>query len=202
VSIDELVKVAAPVLQALSIAVTAGFAVAGLNAWRRQLVGKRRIEIAEETLFAVYKVRDAFPFFRSPGVPFASEGSTRPGRGENESAGIASMRDAYFVPIERLQDTRIADAFAQLSKAALLCETYFGTANTKPFHEILRARNRVLVGAQMLMRTSGDSATDRNLVRKWETDIWAGVGEPDDIAAIVERSVGEIEAMCRPLLKA
>ncbi len=164
------------------------------------MVGKRRIEVAEETLLAAYKVRDSFPYFRSPGRPFAGEGSTRPGRGENEPAGMATMRDSYFVPIERLQDARIVDAFAQFSKAALLSETYFGTVTAKPFHEILRARNRVVVAAQMLMRTSGDDTVDLNLRHRWEAEAWAGLGEPDEIAATVERSVQEIEAMFRPLL--
>jgi len=198
-TLEDVVKIAAPALQALSIAVTAGFAIKGLNAWRRQVVGKRRIEVAEETLLAAYKIRDAFPYFRSPGRPFSSEGSTRPGRGENESAGLQSTRDSYFVPIERLQDPRIVDAFAHFSRAALLCETYFGTATAKPFHEILRARNRVVVAAQMLMRTSPDDV-DRKLRNSWEGDIWAGAREPDDIAATVERSVQEIEAMVRPIL--
>lgn len=199
-TLDEFVRIAAPTLQALSIAVTAVFAIIGLNAWRRQLVGKRRIETAEETLLAAYKVRDAFTYFRSPGRPFAGEGSTRPGRGENESEGLASIKDSYFVPIERLQDARIVEAFAQLSKAALLSETYFGTATAKPFQDILQARNRVVVAAQMLLRTAGDESVNPKLRERWEAEIWAGKPEEDEIAATVEKSIYEIEAMCRPLL--
>src|SRR5206468_9776871 len=103
-------------LQATSIAVTAGFAIAGLSAWRRQLVGKRKIEIAEDTLVAVYKVRDAFTYLRSSGA-FTTEGQSRPNR-ENETESVRSLRDTYFVPLERMQAT--SDAFAQLWKPGIL----------------------------------------------------------------------------------
>jgi len=39
--IGDWLQIAATILQALSIALTAWFAILGLSAWRRQLVGKR-----------------------------------------------------------------------------------------------------------------------------------------------------------------
>jgi hypothetical protein len=50
--LETWLKVAATVLQAISVAVAAFFAILGLNAWRRQLIGKRKVEIAEEALLA------------------------------------------------------------------------------------------------------------------------------------------------------
>jgi hypothetical protein len=44
------VEVASKLLPAVAIAVTAVFAILGLNAWRRQMVGKRKFEVAEEGL--------------------------------------------------------------------------------------------------------------------------------------------------------
>ena len=47
---NEPVRLAAVIVQAAAIVVTAAFAVFGLRAWRKQLIGKRKVEIAEETL--------------------------------------------------------------------------------------------------------------------------------------------------------
>jgi hypothetical protein len=55
-----ITDVASPLLQAASITVTAIFAILGLQAWRRQIIGQRRIQVAEETLVATYKVHQEF----------------------------------------------------------------------------------------------------------------------------------------------
>jgi hypothetical protein len=63
---EEFVKIAAPALQALAILVTAIFASLGLNAWRRQLLGKRRFEVAEEVLLAAHKAKLSLAYVRNP----------------------------------------------------------------------------------------------------------------------------------------
>lgn len=198
---DQLAKIsalAAPMLQAVSISVTAIFAIVGLNAWRRQLVGKRRIEIAEQTLLAAYKMRDAFTYFRSVGA-FTGEGRSRPDR-DDEPEAIRSQGDAYFVPIERIKAT--SDAFAEFSKAALMCEVYFGTATAKPFHDVLRMRNRVVISARMLLTMTQQKRNDAKNRDRWEADIWEGSHPEirDEIAETVSVAIQTIEAMCRPLL--
>ena len=45
---EDFFEHAPAILQAVSIAVTAVFAIIGLNAWRRQLIGRRRFEVAEQ----------------------------------------------------------------------------------------------------------------------------------------------------------
>ena len=52
------VSAIANVLTALSAAVAAGFGVRSLNAWRRETIGRRKVEVAEETLTSFYRVRD------------------------------------------------------------------------------------------------------------------------------------------------
>ena len=56
----------AAVVQAIAVVVTACFASLGLNAWRRQLVGKRRLEVAEEMLLAAYKAENNLRHVRNP----------------------------------------------------------------------------------------------------------------------------------------
>lgn len=113
---DALFTFAPPVLQAVSVAVTAVFAILGLRAWRRQLLGRRKIEIAEGTLFAAYKIKEAMSYIRGPGLV---GGSTRP-RQPDEPEGLASRRGSYFVPLERMQ--KASGDFAEFEKMKLLCQ--------------------------------------------------------------------------------
>jgi hypothetical protein len=200
---EEVVKIIATLLQALAILVTAIFASRGLQAWRAQLVGKRKFEIAEEALLAAYKVRNAMSYIRSPGA-FGGEGGTRP-RSEPESEGIARAKDTYFVPLERMQKT--SDDFARLEKMRLLCQVHFGSESAKPFDAILRARHTVAVAARMLINTAGEQGVGGKLREQWQGQIWESYGSGGDSAddAIVKSviaAVEQIEAMCRPHLKA
>jgi hypothetical protein len=65
-TLEETLKLAATLLQAVSIAVTAGFAVAGLSAWRKQLVGKRKFDVAEEAMALFAKLRADIQYIRNP----------------------------------------------------------------------------------------------------------------------------------------
>src|SRR5712691_9185860 len=101
--IEEIIKITATVLQAAAVIVTAIFASLGLRAWRAQLIGKRKFEIAEASLLAAYKVKNAMSYIRNSGS-FGGEGRTRP-RAETEGEDLARAKDVYFAPIERMQKT-------------------------------------------------------------------------------------------------
>lgn len=65
----------ADILQSISMILACWAVIAGIDAWRREFVGKRRIELAEETLEAFYALRDAIAFIRNP-FSSTQEGST------------------------------------------------------------------------------------------------------------------------------
>jgi hypothetical protein len=199
---DDFLRYAPSILQAVSITVTALFAIAGLRAWKRQIIGKRRIEVAEEALLAAYKARNAMSYVRNP-ASFGGEGATRPRR-EGEDQGIAMARDAEFAPLERLQKAN-AD-FAELEKTRLLCEVHFGPEAAEPFNAILESRNAVWIAASTLV---GYTEHQRELQAQWiqrlRRDIWESYGAPDTKDAIAEKvteAVKKIEGLCRPHLKA
>jgi hypothetical protein len=201
---EALFKFAPPLIQAVSVAVTAVFAVIGLRAWRRQLLGRRKIEIAEGTLLATYKIQEAMAYIRNPGALVG--GSTRE-RQPDESDSVARLRDTYFVPLERMQKT--SGDFAEFEKMQLLCQVYFDHEAGQSFERVKKARHTVSVAARMLLQTAGehgmDSASNRKLVAKWCSHIWEGYGvegaQPDELTEMVSRAVADIEAMCRPHLR-
>lgn len=60
---EDAIRILGTILQTASIVLTALFAIAGLEAWRRQLLGKRRMEVADA------RVLNRLPLFGSTTVP-------------------------------------------------------------------------------------------------------------------------------------
>jgi hypothetical protein len=56
----------APLVQALSVIAACWAIIAGINAWKREYIGKRQIDLAEQTLAKFFEVKDAIRFIRNP----------------------------------------------------------------------------------------------------------------------------------------
>jgi hypothetical protein len=87
------------IAQSLSVIVASAVAIYGIDAWRRQFVGRRRIELAEETLALFYQARDIIRAIRSP-FGWSGEGQTRK-RAPNERPEDKEALDRAYVLIER-----------------------------------------------------------------------------------------------------
>jgi len=185
----------AAVLQAIAIIVTAYFASRGLSAWRRQLIGKRRIEVAEEMLLAAYKAESSLRHVRNP-LNFG-EGRSRE-RDPDERPGVASRKDMYFVPLERIRG--LSDELAQLSKVRFLAVVHFGQEAALPFDAIRKAYHEVAVAARMLITSVGELAPSDTSKARWEATIWNIGAEDDPIATGVAKAVRDLETFCRPHL--
>jgi hypothetical protein len=92
------------IIQAVSLTVAAWTAVYGINAWRREFVGKKRIDLAEEVLARFYEASDVIRIIRSP-LGYVGEGSTRQA-GENESPEAKQILDRAYVVFERYEKYR------------------------------------------------------------------------------------------------
>lgn len=200
-ALEETVKIVSTLIQAGAILVTAYFASKGLNVWRRQLIGKRKIEVAEETLIATYRVQRALIHVRDSGS-FGGEGSSRP-RTADEPDETTRLRDSYYVPLERIQ--KYKDDIAQFSKVRVLAQVYFGPEADKPFDEILQVFNRVAFASRTLTSTLNQRmgrAGERMqpMADRWEAEIWAR-NDDDEISKAVRNAAREIEGLCRPHLK-
>jgi hypothetical protein len=163
-------KDVAIVIQALAVTIAAFSAVFGINAWRRQLIGGKRAEVAERVLTAFYEARDIFASARLP-ASFAGEGRTRE-RAPGETEDQARSRDAYFTPAERLIASR--EFFMALNASRDRFIAYFGHDAAGPFATILQVRNRLLISARMLGMTTrrDDGRLDYTQWERWEADIW------------------------------
>jgi len=86
-------------LKNISLIIASGTVIFGINAWRREFIGRRKIELAEETLVLFFEARDVVSWIRSP-MGFAGEGQTRKAK-ENETPEEKEVMDHAFTVIER-----------------------------------------------------------------------------------------------------
>jgi hypothetical protein len=85
--------------QAVAV-ISACFAIiSGVSAWKREFIGKRQIELAEQTLANFFEVKDSIAFIRNP---FASsdEGKSR-AKNESETKEESELLNRGYIVVER-----------------------------------------------------------------------------------------------------
>lgn len=98
--------------QAVSIVFACLTFIFGVNAWRREFIGKKKIELAEQILSKFFEVKDAISAIRNP-FSNTGEGKTRK-RNEYELESDSKILDQAYVVNERMQkyDKLFAEFFS------------------------------------------------------------------------------------------
>jgi hypothetical protein len=136
----------ADVISSVSVLIAALSFVAGVSAWKREFVGKRRIELAESVLAMFYEAEDAIREIRNP-FSFGGEGKTRK-RAENEREEESQLLDQAYVVFERYQKRE--QFFAQLRSMRYRYMAAFGSSAAEPFDELAKVLNEIFIAARML----------------------------------------------------
>jgi|SoiMethySBSTD1v2_1073268.scaffolds.fasta_scaffold24987_11 hypothetical protein len=171
-----------------------------LDAGRRD-AGRRDAELAESTLAAFYQARDYLTWVRLGATP-GGEGSSRPGR-ENDENGQQTFRiDACYTVIERLKGQ--SEFWSRFLASRHRFRALFGDTSTKPFKDICRVRDDVIGAAQELLEIYGpmpDKAAQesREQVRNLESIIWHR-SKQDALEARITGAVRAMEEFCRPVI--
>jgi hypothetical protein len=82
----------ATIAQAVSVFAACWAIISGIGAWKREFIGKRQIELAEQVLEKFFEIRDAVSFIRNP-FSHNDEGSTRQ-RGNHETSEQTQLIEA------------------------------------------------------------------------------------------------------------
>jgi hypothetical protein len=197
----ELAKALPSVVTAITAIYGLRIAKASLDKWRVETIGKRKAELAEQALVAVYEARDVFVSVRSRGI-FGGEGDSRTPIG-GESKTQQEKRNTYFIPIERL--TRHKEVFARLQTLRYTFAAQFGEAAGQPFDALWSVHCTISSAASVLIqKTLDDDDNDRAF--RQDTDAllnkigWGTGARPDDMDHEIEKAVQNIEKVCRPVL--
>ena len=175
-------------------ALIAGWAaVRGVDAWRAEIVERRKAELAEEVLAQFYRARDVLTWARLPDRPVVDskdEGEALTGKGDRLHHSLVS-------PIERL--TKESPLFSDLQASRYRFMAYFGEDAAGPFEQISAIHGEVVSSARSLIHDPAETAdhADRD---RWEDAIgWRG--EDDDaLARRLADTIAAIERVCRPLI--
>ena len=189
------------IIETVFIVGGAVIAILGLNTWRKEMVGKRKSELAEEVLALFYEARDIFSWARFPGG-YSSEGETRPVI-EEESTEQAEARKGWYVPAERL--IKHTDLFSRLHSLKYRFIAYFGTDASKPFEGIKSIHDKILIATSTLIRTEPENPKKglpesvQKLRERCEEEIGWFL-ENDPLEPLISEAITEIESICKPHL--
>ncbi|MHB8857422.1 MAG: hypothetical protein ACYC6K_12480 [Bellilinea sp.] len=198
----------ADVITAISVAIAAIAFVTGINAWKREFVGKRHIELAENVLALFYEAQDAIREIRSP-FSYVGEGATRK-HSEYEGEEEAKLLDQAYVVFERYQKRE--KLFSELRSMKYRFMATFGSDAGESFDDLTRIMNEIFSSAQILgtyyWKRQGqvDMSEDELQVHleqmhKHEAIFWSMGEKNDKILPRVATAVEKIETIAKEAAK-
>lgn len=197
----------AQVAQSASVVLASLFAIYGFDAWRREHVGKRRIELAEDVLALFYQARDVVASIRSP-FGYGGEGASRK-PGPKERPEHKDALDQAYVLIERYN--KHVELFSKIHALRYRFMALVGPSEAAPFDKLNVIVNELLISAQTMARLTTLpewSYRTPESEEKYGTQlaevhrIYYGTGGDDDpIAPRVDKAVAEIEQTCRRIIE-
>lgn len=186
-------------LQALAVIVGVGIAGAGLRTWRREVIGRKKIEVAEEALSAFYSAQDVIGWARSPHGYFG-EGRSRPDRDKDGDDALRERRDSLYVPVERLK--RRESVFVRLETAAPRTVVHFGRDAGQPFHRMNEVFNTIHFAAFELISLAGRAGEpNKQRMNDLYKTIYMQYDGSDEIASQVNAAISRIEEILLPQLR-
>jgi hypothetical protein len=132
--------------QAGSVIAACWAIVSGIGAWKREFIGKRKIELAEQVLAKFFEIKDAVAFIRNP-FSQNEEGSTRK-RGEYESQEATQLLDRAYIVWERY--SKKESAFVEFNTLKYRFMAAFGTETQQIFIDTNAVLHSIFSSAQIL----------------------------------------------------
>lgn len=136
----------ATIAQAVSVFAACWAIISGIGAWKREFIGKRQIELAEQVLAKFFELRDAVAYIRNP-FSQSDEGSTRK-RSDHETPEQSQLLDRGYIVVERYAKKEAV--FVEFNTLKYRFMASFGPSTESIFTETNRVLNSIFVSAQML----------------------------------------------------
>jgi hypothetical protein len=194
------------ILQNIAVLIASLVAIFGIDAWRREHVGKRQMELAEDVLALFYQARDIIHVVRNP-LGWGGEGSSRKAAPTESPEEKAALDQAYVV-VERYE--KHIETFSKLQTLRYRFMAQVGLEKSKPFDDLNMVIRDIMLAARRLGRywRKGDDGhrTEEQRkrhfedIRKAEAIFWEGSEDPDPIQVRVESLIKEIEGTCKAIL--
>ncbi|QQX78542.1 hypothetical protein JK628_13220 [Shewanella sp. KX20019] len=120
--------------------------VSGVGAWKREFIGKRRIELAEDTLATFFEIKDTIAFIRSP-FSSVGEGKSRV-VGEREKPEETELLNRGHIVFERYE--RKSEVFARFETLKYKFMATYGADSEEIFKDTNKTVNSIFFSARQL----------------------------------------------------
>ena len=174
-------------------------AINGLNAWKREMTGKRDIELCQKVIELFYEADHKIETLRFPGV-YPAEGDSRPKIGP-EPEDDTRRRNILYAPLERINNQM--DFWSEFFSYKFRMRALFGESAVEAFalvDEALRSfRAATLTRYQALV--NDPEALKRDAREAFENAIWSGPGKHDELDEKVKRGITLMEEVCVPIVR-
>ena len=195
----------ASAIQAISIMLACWAVISGVDAWKRDFIGKRRIELAEQLLAKFFEVKDAVGYIRNPWST-SEEGKTRQ-RSDSEPPDESKILDRGYIAVERYQTKE--EVFAEFNTLKYRAMAAFGTDTEEIFTETSKVVNSIFTSARMLgtyywqqqmtrSATPDDYQNHLKEMRSHEKKIW-DVGPDDEVRTALLSIQVHLEKITSPI---
>lgn len=192
------------IIEKVSVLIAIWAAIYGIDSWRREHRGKRRMELAEDTLALFYEAKDAIAHIRHPaGTSNETEDIKR---GENESEKDYTARKSASIVFVRYNQH--SELFNKIHAMRYRFMALIGKEQAEPFESLRKIEKEIFISARMLarlwarehFRTGEQQEKHFEDIRRYEEIFWGAGGENDPIEPKVEAVITEIERICSSVI--
>jgi hypothetical protein len=197
-----ILQIVLTIIQSASIIVASFLAILGVNSWRRETVGKKKLDLAEKTLALFYEARDNIKFIRNP-AGFIGEGSTRK-KDDKESEEETKILNQAYVIIER--NNKVSARFSELFSLKYHFMAVFGKDNSEYFEDLNKTLNKIFIANNMLYGYYLNPRTLRPVSQENEARFLKGfeeheriiwdIGDNDEINKKINEIITGVEKVC------
>lgn len=191
--------------QAVSIIAACWAVISGVGAWKREFIGKRKIELAEDTLAAFFEIKDAIAAIRNP-FSSGDEGQSRK-KGESESREESELLDRGYIVFERYEKRK--EAFIRFNTLKYKFMASFGYETEEIFTDCNKILNSVFLSARQLAThywqrqgrtTMENDEFQRHLEQMYlhEGIFWDRMDEEDEIRQQLQTVQLKLESVTKP----
>lgn len=190
-------------LESIAVIAAAWVAVSGINAWRREATGMRKIALAEEVLTSAYEAREVIHYLRNP-AGFAGEGKKEMLDAEG---AVGEVIPPLYVIRYRMSQTEV---FNKLHAVRYRLMTYLGEEAGEPIADLATTVREIQLAAWRAtnwtrqLEESRDPSERAQLLERLERadNVLYRTGEaPDEIEQRVDSVIARLEERVEPLLR-
>ncbi len=196
------------IAQAVAVISACWAIVSGVGAWKREFIGKRQIELAEQLLAKFFEVKDAIAYIRNP-FSSSDEGKSRK-RSDSERPEESELLDRGYIVAERYQKKQTV--FVEFNTLKYRCMATFGSETEKIFLDTNQVLNSIFASARILathywprqgrvVMAPDEFQMHLDEMHRHEGVFWDVGGETDEIRKQLHGAQTTLEQVTAPCFK-